>query len=560
MSYREHYIFHPDDTFLKNDTWLFSQPDGTVETIIFQKNDTYAGIPELAIGEGRYGKNAIRLRSTGRTTTGMGGIWCMPQVSSGGSRINPTNDANLVIPRTKKVNRLETWFRFPPGFRIASAANSATTQNMHWGTYSARPDGVGGNLTLSEEMGPWDGIVHGPLNLNSWHWYHEATIRHDQVDDNEWVRIVFNGCPAHMRQDGGANIPPNSPTHQYGDYFSCLTRFYLDFVPDWWLFTNGTPQPGDPEIDVPFDIYCDTIRFFWHDEYLPCEIRFGPNGDWFEGQEVEVSPTPTNNDIPFRITNVTDASVTGRLAWRGRYEHGPSIIPQAGGSSFNWQSITLAAGETKHYWLRVSPSADDGTVNPDFPNPIGIVFEPSTEFVGVGPTNSDATWGQNRVSKWSHRVHTHAIHGVGGHDYDICSRCIALIKNSGSNTSYRPTSMGGLKYRVPVTVTSQFQLPANRPGGGAMVFTKGASQSGRGTLTISTSGVVTYTPPSAGWEGTCHFSYQINSGDSKQSIWYGAWVNVSSNVRVPIAGANAANSKLLTQGGNLVTLTHGGVY
>lgn len=526
----EHWIFHPDDTVLKDEAWLLKQPAGTVATIIMPKQDAYIGTPELALGEGRGGKNAIRFRTTGQSTTGIGSFWMIPQATNGFARENPSSDAALVIPPAKKVNRMECWMRFPPGFRKSQSPNSRMFTNFQWGTYTARPAGTGGDLTLAAEMSPWDGIIHGTSNSTGWHFYHEAIVRHDLTGDNEWVRVVFHGAPSHLRGDGGRNIQAMDPTQPHGDYFSCLTRSYIDIVPYWWNFRSGTDAGGNPEIAAPFDIYCDSIRFFWHDAYQPCEIRFGPAGDWLEGQEIEISSAPVVNDIPFRITNTSNAKVSGRLAWRGRFEYGVSIVPQPGGQGFNWQLITLNPGETKNYWLRLSPSENDNSVAPDYPNQIGIVFEPDSEYVGVEAADVDGIWGKSRRSKWSgDRVESHAISGVGGNDLDICYRSITFLKNGGRNTSYRPTSIGGAKYRASSKGTTHFQLPGHIPDGSPITFTKIKSQAGRGSLSISPSGLVTYSPPSDGWTGTCHFSYQLTGEKAKPSVYYGAWVDVTAD-------------------------------
>lgn len=565
MSYREYYVFHPDDTSLKTLAWLGTQPLNTYAVTISNLSDSYHGYPVFASGQGRNGKNAIRIPCSGMTETGMPNLLIYPAVSNGaGAYANVGTDLQFVVPRDKKVNRLEVWLRFPAGFKVSGAASESITENLHWGTYCSRPGGTSGNLAIGVEQSFWDGIVHGPYAQNGWHYYHQVKMRHDIVTDGEWIKIVFHGAPTHIRGASGPDMLPMNPQGPHGNYFRCLTYFYIHLVPTWWYF-GGTPgfQYGgifsEPEVPVPFDIYCDSIRFFWQDEYQPCEIRFGPNGDWFDGQEIELAASPTVNNVPFRITNLTNTSVSGTVAWRGRSSLAPQIVDQATGTIFNWSGVTFAAGETKHYSLRMTSAVD--TLYPTNPEIVGVIFEPSNQFVGVGPTNADATWGQSRRSKMSgDRVQMHSIQGLGGNDYDLCYRSITFLKNGGTNATYRPTSVGGAEYRVPVTVTSQFQLPGHSPDGAPLTFVKGQSQSGRGTLTISSSGLVTYTPPSAGWEGTCHFSYQINQGTAKPSIWYGAWVNVSSKARVSIANASTGSANLVSRNGGLVTLTHGGVY
>lgn len=327
----------------------------------------------------------------------------------------------------------------------------------------------------------------------------------------------------------------------------------MEWPPYWWNF-NGNYSPGGnglPEISTPYDIYCDSIRLYWRDEYLPVEIRFGSSGDWFDGQEYECAPAPTTTSIPFRITNVTGEPVTGRLAHRGRnVQWSPIIIDQVSSAQFAVATYTLLPGETKHFWLRVSPTTDVNEINSSTNAMcMGVVFEPSTEFIASGPV-VDTPWGANMVNKTSNRMETSAYHGVGGSDYDICARNVQLVRAPGGHTAYRPVSRGGGVYRVPPTVTSQFQLPGHIPDGSTLTFAKGNSQSGRGTLTIDSNGVVTYTPPSAGWTGTCHFSYQINGASAKPSIWYGAWVNVTAANAIP----RVTGKFLKGPGGGYVTL------
>lgn len=567
MSRYEHYIFSPDDTFLKDEAWLATQPAGTVETIIANKPDTFLGTVSFAPGEGRNGKNAIRMTTESQTTTGLGGgIWLYPQGTDGlGTLQDPSTDKAFIIPRNKRVNRLEVWIRCPPGFKINGWENNYVIQkNFHWGTYCARPAGLtgvgtptvhgSGSLVMFKEMSFSDGIIHGTTDTTGWHYYHEPRIRHDVASNGEWVRLVFHNAPGHIRGDGGDNIQVFNPQASNGDFFKCLTRMYLDFVESWTFFdgggnplTFGGPA-SEPNIPLPFDVFIDSIRFFWHDEYQPCEIRFGSNGDWLDGQEIEVSSAPAVNDIPFRVTNITDTTVSGRLAWRGRFQHDPIIVPVGGGASFHVGSITLTPGETKDYLLRISPSVGDS----NYPENIGVVFEPASEFVGIGATNVSATWGQSCKSKWDPTyVLSNSVNGIGGVDLDCCYRSITFIRNGGSNTTYRPTSRGGLTYRVPVTATSQFQLSGHDPGGNPITFTKMQSEAGRGTLSISSTGMVTYTPPSPGWTGTCHFSYQLNTGTSKPSIFYGAWVEVFDGAQAGLVGGNKF---MLTAGSRIATI------
>lgn len=559
MSYREYYVFHPDDTSLKTLDWLGTQPNGTYAVTVSNLSDSYHGYPVFAPGQGRNGKNAFRMPCSGMTETGMPNFLIYPAVSNGaGSYANVGTDLQFVVPRDKKVNRLEVCLRFPTGFKVSGAASESVTANLHWGTYCARPGGTSGNLVINPEHSFWDGIVHGNYANSGWHYYHQVKMRHDIVTDGEWIKIVFHGAPTHIRTSSGRDMLPMNPQGPHGNYFKCLTYFYIHFAPTWWYYggTSGFQWGGtfsEPEVPPPFDVYCDSIRFFWQDEYQPCEIRFGSSGDWLDGQEVELAESPTVNNVPFRVTNITNTTVSGILGWRGRDSLGPKIVDQSVGTPFDWSNITLTAGETKYYWLRMTSALDPYINSPEI---VGVMFEPSNQFVGVGPTNADPVWGQSRRSQKSgNHVQMHSIQGIGGNDYDLCYRSITILKNGGTNAVYRPTSVGGAEYRVPITVTSQFQLPGHSPDGAALTFVKGQSQSGRGTLTISSSGLVTYTPPSAGWEGTCHFSYQINQGTAKPSIWYGAWVNVSSKTRVSIIGANTGISKLLSQGGNLITLT-----
>lgn len=180
----------------------------------------------------------------------------------------------------------------------------------------------------------------------------------------------------------------------------------------------------------------------------------------------------------------------------------------------------------------------------------GLIFEPSTEYVEspVGYTTSHGPFVLNKTS--NRLVNSSETSAFGGADYDLCSRNIRWQPNSGGNVSYEPTSRGGATYRVPPTITSQFQLPGHIPDGSTLTFAKGNSEVGRGTLSISSEGVVTYTPPSAGWTGTCHFSYQINGASAKPSLWYGAWVDVSAARQYP----RTTGKIMRGPGGGIVTL------
>lgn len=547
MSTNEHYVFHPDDTVLKTLAWVATRPAGELHTAIEGKWPNFVGTMELAVGQGRNGKNAIKM-TTNAQTQGDPAFWIMPVVSNGGTYNEPTSDDNFVVPPTKRANRIEAWFRFPPGYKEAfAAAMNYYSDAFHWGTYSTylATSNDGSLSTLNEEAG----FVEG-----NGHWYHQLMPRFDWLDDNEWVCITCNAITDHCRGENGRNNFPKNPTLPHADYFRCLTRSYLEFVPYWWRVDSNTNPSGIenlPGIATPYSIYCDSIRFYWRDEYLPVEIRFGSSGDWYDAQEFECAPTPTVTDIPFRVTNVTNASVTGRLAFRGRsIQWSPIIIDQVSSAQFAVATYTLSAGETKHFWLRVSPIADNNGLTDGVPSQMGIVFEPSTEVVFSGPV-VDTPWGANMIAKTSSKVMRSAYHGIGAQDYDICCRSIGLVRATGGHTAYRPTSRGGGVYRVPPTVTSQFQLPGHIPDGSTLTFAKGNSQSGRGTLTIASSGVATYTPPSAGWTGTCHFSYQINGASAKPSLWYGAWVNVTPARKIAKTSGNKA---FVGPGGGVVTI------
>lgn len=518
----EHWIFNPDDKFLQDYPWANSRPAGETHTLITGKWPNFVGALEFAPGQGRNGKNAFKM-TTGGQTQGDPAFWIIPMVTTGGSIAEPTGDNNFIVPPTKRANRMEAWFRFPPGYRKRfAAALDYYSSTFHWGTYTTYPAGDGGGFA--------DGSLTMGEEAQNWHWYHESRVRWDWLEDNEWVRITCHALPMHLRGDNGRNNYPKDPTMPHGEYFHCLTRSYFEFPPAWWRVDNNTNPSGIanlPEIPTPYSIYCDSIRFYWRDEYLPVEIRFGANGDWLDGQEYECQPAPAVTDIPFRVTNVTSSPVTGRLAFRGRsIQWSPLIVDQASGSKFPVAMYTIAAGETKHFWLRVSPAADESQITTGFANSMGIVFEPASELIPNGPV-VDTPWGANMLNKTSSRVETSAYHGVGGSDYDVCGRGIGVVKSSGGNATYRPTSIGAQTYRVKKSVSSQFQIPGHSPGGGTLTFEKGTSQADKGTLAISPSGQVTYTPPSSEWTGTCHFSYRINGNTTKPSLWYGAWVHVS---------------------------------
>lgn len=540
MSRDEHYIFNPNDTFVKDYEWISSRPAGETHTCIIPKTASYKGAIEVAVGAGRNGKNALKMTAVGREETGDPAWWIIPLTSTGGAWVNPAGDDNFVVPPGKRANRIEIWVRFPPGYRkIGTPLEPLYTPNFVWGTYCTDPAGAyyginDGGLLMREE-------TYG------WHFYHMPKTRFDWLEDNEWVRIVVNAAPAHVR--GGAGVlgaRPNHPTTPYSEnYFAAMTRSYFEWGPYWWRWDGGQVGAADqPEVPVPYSIYCDSIRFYWVDEYKPVAIRFGPQGDYLDGQAIEIPTYPTVTDIPFRVTNITDASVSGRLGYRGLYG-APRIVPQAGGSPFHWSSITLAAGETRHFWLRISPVEN---ADPVYAYDTGLIFEPSTEYVEspVGYTTSHGPFVLNKTS--NRLVNSSETSAFGGADYDLCSRNIRWQPNSGGNVSYQPTSRGGVTYRVPPTVTSQFYLPGRIPDGSTLTFAKGNSEAGRGTLTIASSGLVTYTPPSAGWEGTCHFSYRINGDSAKPSIWYGAWVDVTPKRQIA-----------MVSGGNILTGPGGGI-
>lgn len=110
----EHWIFHPDDTVLKDFAWAHARPAGETHTLIVPKDANFQGEIALAPGEGRNGKNAFKMTATGQETTGDPAFWIAPFVTTGGSHAEPEGDNNFIVPPTKRVNRMELWLRFPP--------------------------------------------------------------------------------------------------------------------------------------------------------------------------------------------------------------------------------------------------------------------------------------------------------------------------------------------------------------------------------------------------------------------------------------------------------------
>jgi len=454
-----------EDATLHNETWLASQPGGTVDTYVGPKSDSGSDRLLLAPGQGRNGGNALLVESPD-ASTGLPGFWVLRNQSTGtGILANCFDDRGYVLPRGARANRLDFWLRFEEGFRATSS--STAYQNINIGTYQYDPAKLGLEKTVESD---------------NWHFYHQLVVRHDLAGAN-WIHVVVNEMPQHQRDRDQYRVPDN-PTGLSGNYWELLTRFYIDLHPYF----------GDPETGYPARMWVDDIRLTYVPE--PAAVDVAIQG-WLDGQEVGVLQGETR-DLSVTVTNHGTTTISGTVAHRSQYPYGPKLLDATTGLSVQGTLITLAPGETRALILQFTPRATivDGTTLLH-----GVIFVPTTEERPGNASQADANV-----------MLDSSVYGISGpSDASIVAASVRLVIGPHSD-NLRPSVLGGQMYYA--TNTSRFtgQVTAMDPESQPLVFTLTQQSSTGGTLVLDpATGVFTF-DPAPGFIGSFLFTCQASDG------------------------------------------------
>jgi hypothetical protein len=292
---------------VRDKAWLGRQPARTVGVYVAPKGDSGNDILSVAPGAGMTGGDCLLVES--RTPqAGLPGLWVMIGRSNGKGSVANCAGNDGYLSRGEAVNRLSFRVRFERGFREQSAAKS--DNNFVVGTYHHDPKKTG----VRKET-------------NNWHFYHQLVIRHDLAKD-DWVHVVVNEIPQHQR--GRSKYPPApNPTRDAGNYWSLLTRVYLDCEPYFGL----------PEREYPLRMWLDDVQL----QQVPVDssvtIRI----------ERPAKPVVAGQTTRMRVvaTNATRQPVYGTIGHRSYYPYTPALVDVTTGKSVHNQRITLAPGETE---------------------------------------------------------------------------------------------------------------------------------------------------------------------------------------------------------------------
>jgi hypothetical protein len=168
---------------------------------------------------------------------------------------------------------------------------------------------------------------------------------------------VLNELPQHQRSRNGYK-PPINPTHEAGNYWELLTRFYLDPIPYF----------ADAEIDYPVRMWVDDIKLMHVEEKRSVDLSFSVNNAVVEKQKT--------TSFPVTVSNPTQSAVSGVLgtrsfyAWRPRLTDGPNDKDMLG------RQLALAPGETKKLTFSVTP---DAKIKAGTSLLHGVIFSPDSE-------------------------------------------------------------------------------------------------------------------------------------------------------------------------------------
>lgn len=524
------------DGVLRDAAWLLAQPAMYRGKVILEpRTDLYDSPSEIeldiAVGQGIGGRNALRI--TNKVFGAMPDFRILSRdknhPSSGYGVAKPSYADGFLCPAWFKPKKLHLIIKFPDGYRAAHALDTATSasndQNFHFGTHHFNPGLLQAN-----------GFTDGMQESFNWHQYHQLCIRHD-LAGNGWVHVVCSANPTHQRNSTGTTPAPDL-TSALGRYWDTAVTVYFAPVPYW-----------EADIAVPYVTLVDSIYFTDDDEYQPVKVEFV---DYHDGQELEILPNVATDWYAVRLTNTTASSISGIVVAHGS-KMTLNLRDASTLASVLNTSITLTAGEVRN--LEVRATSHSTIMNE--PNAMSVVFVPATE-------ETRARYGTDQIpSKTDPYACYRGVHGyLGPPDADLCHAHLMLNPLSSLTGTDKPWSWGGQKWRCNKNGSLGRQLPMADPQGlpvtAAIIDYNSVpngswthTASGGGTLTVSSSGLVAYTP-TTDFEGMVFFRYQLNNGVRNSEI-FGNWINVTAKPRIKITSGGKilrrSDGRILMLGG-----------
>jgi hypothetical protein len=472
------------DGVVHDAAWASTQPNGSRVVIIDGKGDSVVDQFSIAVGEGRNGSNALRVRSVPSSTGGdnLPGFWLIPYIKTASGLATAKDSRGYMVPPGTRVNRFGAWLKFPPGFQQSytqSIVAGTRYFNFNIGTYHFDPGKISGSADVKES--------------DNWHQYYQVTLRHD-IAQGEWIHMLVNEMPTHQRGNSQYGVP-NTITATAGGFWATLTRLYFDV----------NPYKSNPEVPYPVDMLVDSMYVDYVDEDMGLDLQIENFGDGQEfacviGQEYTLDVT---------LTNSTDSAVTGVLYRRSHYSMKPQLLDAVTGLNANNTTVTIAPNSSKSFLYKITPGNTVTYLT-------GIVFSPSSQ----NTTPSGAL--QPNLSDSNSAV-SRAVYGYySPMDGKLVSASIRLRPQTAVTLPLEPWSRGGKVYYGAVGGNITGTLPASSPSGKTMTFSKVSQQSTGGNITIDADGNFTFVP-AAGFEGAYFFRYVINDG-YQDSNTFGAWV------------------------------------
>jgi len=472
-----------NDNVLHDTAWASKQPAGTKVLYVGPKGDSGNDELSLAIGEGRDGSNALRVRCNDKTQ-GLPGFWLFTSRATGKQVANYSTDLGYMAPRGKKPTKLHLWLKFPEGFFKERSAMSIKGypyhQTLHLGTYQFAPGLIGNKGAVVKES-------------NNWHGYHQCIIRHD-LAKGDWVHLVLNDCPMHQRalnQDYGPNY-----CGSHGQYWDLTTRFYFDVVPNFI----------DPEIDYPFEMLVDSIYFTCDEPEKLVEIEVL---GYKNGQSVEVK-SQVETEFKVLVKNLKDESINGRFSLRSTWGVRGKIKGEK--NATNIPDLQLGPKEEKSLTISFCPK-DAGSNS--F---VGFAFVPSNQIMieemQYLPSNSDPNVGISKSVFW----------GYGANDADTYGTTLRLLSVESISSDPTPVSQGGSYYQTGTNQPLNGKIDGFCSSRKPLTYKLISTQSSGGSFVLNEDGSFVFTPEKD-FEGSFFFRYQLSNG-AKDSIVYGSWVIV----------------------------------
>lgn len=472
------------DGVLHDSTWAMTQPNGSQVVTVSPKADSGNDQLSIALGLGRNGGNALRVRSQpmadGRDN--LPGFFLIPYVKGSGGLTNPKDARGFLVPRNFRANRLGMWIKFPSGFQSTYMPRIYSGQrylNFIVGTYHYDPGKIDGSKDVKES--------------DNWHGYCQVVLRHD-VANGGWVNLLINEMPSHQRGFGQYRVPPRLPGTA-GGFWDTLTRLYFD----------TSPYFGAPEIPYPVDMLIDSIYVGGDDDDFGVTVQIENFGD---GQDFTCVSGQTY-DLMVTLTNTTASSVVGRVYIRSHYSMSPQLLDAGTGQNVQNTNVTLAPLSTKQLIFRIKPTSTNNYLT-------GVVFSPSSQQVptvgAVQPSIADP----NAAISMS-------VYGqFSPLDGKIAYASIKTRPQAAVTLPLKPWSRGGEVYFGSVGGNITGTLPGSSPSGEPLVFSLVSQQATGGSISVNSNGEFTFTPAS-GFSGSFFFRYKINDG-YQDSNTFGAWV------------------------------------